>query len=140
MPESSHAVSLVNVTVRFPLVGGGEYRAVGKTDLDAQANDFVAIVGPAVCGKSTLLDAAAGLLKPATGRVEVFGASLGGLNGAAGYLFQQDAIMPWKTALDNVAIGLEVAGTPRRAALERARVWLAKVGLDTFASRYPHQL
>ena len=61
-------------------------------------NEFVAIVGPTGCGKSTLLNAAAGLIKPASGSVEIFGEPLTGLNGKAGYLFQQDALMPWKTA------------------------------------------
>jgi NitT/TauT family transport system ATP-binding protein len=72
--------------------------------------------------------------------VEIFGAPLSGLNAKAGYLFQQDALMPWKTAQDNVAIALEVAGTPRRDALDRARHWLARVGLSAFAERYPHEL
>ena len=70
----------------------------------------------------------------------MFGQRLTGLNKAAGYLFQQDAVMPWKTAVDNVAIGLEISGTARREALERARVWLKRVGLAAFADRYPHQL
>ena len=74
--------------------------------------EFVAIVGPTGCGKSTLLNVAAGLLKPAAGSVRIFGQPLAGLNRDAGYLFQADALFPWKTALENVAIGLEIAGTP----------------------------
>ncbi|HEU4376972.1 MAG TPA: ABC transporter ATP-binding protein [Hyphomicrobiaceae bacterium] len=123
----------------FP-VPGGRYVAVDKTDLAVAAHEFVAIVGPTGCGKSTLLNAAAGLLTPGTGKVLVLGQPLSGLNRAAGYLFQQDAVMPWKTALDNVAIGLEVAGTVRADALQRARSWLKRVGLAAFADRYPHQL
>jgi NitT/TauT family transport system ATP-binding protein len=72
--------------------------------------------------------------------VEIFGRPLSGINRQAGYLFQQDALMPWKTALDNVAIGLEVAGTARSEARERARSWLARVGLASFGERYPHML
>jgi NitT/TauT family transport system ATP-binding protein len=133
------AVRLQGVSLSFP-VKGGRYVAVDETDLAVAAHEFVAIVGPTGCGKSTLLNAAAGLLTPSTGQVQVFGQRLTGLNKAAGYLFQQDAVMPWKTAVDNVAIGLEISGTARREALERARVWLKRVGLAAFADRYPHQL
>src|SRR4030095_5956039 len=93
-----------------------------------------------VCCKSPLLNAAAGLLLPSAGDTFSLGAPLAGLNQAAGYLLQQDALMPWKTARDNVAIGLEVGGTPRREALQRAELWLEKVGLAAFGDRYPHQL
>jgi sulfonate transport system ATP-binding protein len=133
------AVRLQGVSLSFP-VKGGRYVAVDETDLAVAAHEFVAIVGPTGCGKSTLLNTAAGLLTPSTGQVRVFGQRLTGLNKAAGYLFQQDAVMPWKTAVDNVAIGLEIGGTARREALERARVWLKRVGLAAFADRYPHQL
>jgi NitT/TauT family transport system ATP-binding protein len=87
-----------------------------------------------------LLNAAAGLLKPASGSVSVFGQPLAGINGKAGYLFQQDALMPWKTAIDNVAVGLEVAGTPRAEALERAQSWLSRVGLAQVLIRDPKSL
>ncbi len=102
--------------------------------------EFVAIVGPTGCGKSTLLNVAAGLLKPAAGTAKIFDQPLAGLNRDAGYLFQADALFPWKTALDNVAIGLEVAGTSRGEALARAQKWLTSVGLGAFAARYPHML
>ena len=138
-PKAGPAVELQGVSIDFP-VPGGRYVAVDKTDLAVAAHEFVAIVGPTGCGKSTLLNAAAGLLTPGTGKVLVLGQPLSGLNRAAGYLFQQDAVMPWKTALDNVAIGLEVAGTVRADALQRARSWLKRVGLAAFADRYPHQL
>ena len=102
--------------------------------------EFVAIVGPTGCGKSTLLNVAAGLLKPASGAVRIFDAPLAGLNREAGYLFQADALFPWKTAIDNVAIGLEIQGAPRAEALERAQAWLTSVGLGAFGNRYPHML
>ncbi|MGY4378621.1 NitT/TauT family transport system ATP-binding protein [Bradyrhizobium sp. i1.3.6] len=102
--------------------------------------EFVAIVGPTGCGKSTLLNVAAGLLKPAAGSIKIFDRPLAGLNRDAGYLFQADALFPWKTALDNVAIGLEIAGTSRAEALQRAQKWLTSVGLGAFANRYPHML
>src|SRR5262245_55837902 len=140
MPGSAPAVRFEAVSVAFPVAGGASYPAVAETSLKVAANEFVAIVGPTGCGKSTLLNVAAGLLAPGTGEIFAFGVPLNGINRAAGYLFQQDAVMPWKSALDNVSIGLEVAGTPRREALERAQAWLRRVGLAAFADRYPHQL
>jgi NitT/TauT family transport system ATP-binding protein len=134
------AMRLRGVTIEFALPRGGHYPAVAATDLAVGANEFVAIVGPTGCGKSTLLNVAAGLLAPTLGEIEVLGTRLAGLNLGAGYLFQQDAVMPWKTARDNVAIGLEVAGVARAEALERAQAWLKRVGLAAFGDRYPHQL
>jgi NitT/TauT family transport system ATP-binding protein len=136
----AEAVRFRGVTIEFPLVDGGRYPAVAATDLAVGANEFVAIVGPTGCGKSTLLNVAAGLLLPSSGETRVLGRHLTGLNDKAGYLFQQDAVMPWKTARDNVAIGLEVAGIARAEALERAQAWLKRVGLAAFGDRYPHQL
>jgi NitT/TauT family transport system ATP-binding protein len=134
------AVSLSSMAIAFGLKGGGRYTAVEAIDLSVKPGEFVAIVGPTGCGKSTLLNASAGLLKPVAGRVEIFGGALNGLNACAGYLFQQDALMPWKTALDNVAVALEPKGVPKRDAEARARDWLRRVGLSAFADRYPHML
>jgi sulfonate transport system ATP-binding protein len=134
------AVHLDRVSIAYQLKDGSRYEAVAPATLAVSEGEFVSIVGPTGCGKSTLLNAAAGLIKPSSGRVEIFGEPLGAVNAQAGYLFQQDALMPWKTAIDNVAIGLEVAGTPRRLALVTAQALLGKVGLRSFADRYPHQL
>ena len=134
------AVALENATVAFRLGKGRVYTAVEKASLKVAQGEFVAIVGPTGCGKSTLLNVAAGLLKPASGSARIFGQPLSGLNGDAGYLFQADALFPWKTALDNVAIGLDIAGAPRAEAVSRAQKWLTSVGLGAFAGRYPHML
>ena len=134
------AVALSQVTVTFRLADGGTYPAVERASLAVAAGEFVAIVGPTGCGKSTLLNIAAGLIAPSSGRIDVFGAPLAGLNRQAGYLFQAEALFPWKTALENVAIGLETAGIARVLARERARAWLARVGLAEFGARYPHML
>lgn len=136
----SVAVDLDGVTIDFALAGSATFQAVARADLKVVEEEFVAIIGPTGCGKSTLLNAAAGLLVPSAGRVRVFGTALAGLNRLAGYLFQQDALMPWKTALENVAIGLEVAGVPSPDAKEQARAWLGRVGLAAFGDRYPHML
>ena len=134
------AVALRDVAVAFRLAGGAGFTAVERATLEVADGEFVAIVGPTGCGKSTLLNIAAGLLPPAAGTVEIFGQGLRALNRQAGYLFQADALLPWKTALENVAIGLETAGTPRGEARERAQSWLARVGLASFGDRYPHML
>jgi NitT/TauT family transport system ATP-binding protein len=128
------------VSVAFRLAGGGVYTAVERATLNVADGEFVAIVGPTGCGKSTLLNVTAGLQAPASGRAEIFGAPLSGLNRQAGYLFQADALFPWKTALENVAIGLETAGTPSAEARARAKTWLTRVGLGSFGDRYPHML
>ncbi len=134
------AVALDGVDVAFRLSGGSVYTAVKAATLKVADGEFVAIVGPTGCGKSTLLNIAAGLLQPAAGRVDIFGAPLAALNRKAGYLFQADALFPWKTAVENVAIGLETAGTPQMEARAKAQDWLGRVGLASFADRYPHML
>ena len=132
-------MALDGATVAFG-VGRHVYTAVEKATLGVADGEFVAIVGPTGCGKSTLLNVAAGLLKPASGVVRIFDQPLQCLNKQAGYLFQADALFPWKTARDNVAIGLEIAGIARAEALARAQDWLVSVGLGAFGDRYPHML
>ena len=137
---SPPAVALAQVTVTFRLADGGAYPAVEGASLAVGDGEFVAIVGPTGCGKSTLLNVAAGLIAPSSGRIDIFGVPLASLNRQAGYLFQAEALFPWKTALENVAIGLETAGIARAQARERAQAWLARVGLSDFGARYPHML
>src|SRR4030081_585685 len=135
-----NAVALDDATVAFRLADARVYTAVEKANLAVEHGEFVAIVGPTGCGKSTLLNVAAGLLRPVSGSVRIFDQPLTGLNREAGYPFQADALFPWKTAIDNVAIGLEIQGAPRTLALERAQGWLTSVGLGAFGNRYPHML
>jgi len=116
------------------------YTAVRDVSLTVGAGEFVAVVGPTGCGKSTLLNVAAGLLEPSTGSVRVFGAPLVGINRRAGYMFQAESLMPWRTALGNVMAGLEFRGMPAAVARALAEDWLRRVGLAAFGDRYPHQL
>src|SRR3979411_633693 len=104
----STAVALDDATVAFRLADSRVYTAVEKARLRIAHGEFVAIVGPTGCGKSTLLNVAAGLIAPAKGTADIFGGNLTGLNPPAGYPFQADALFPGKTAIDNVAIGLEI--------------------------------
>jgi NitT/TauT family transport system ATP-binding protein len=102
--------------------------------------EFVSVVGPTGCGKSTLLNVAAGLLAPSKGTVRIFGQPLTGLNARAGYMFQTESLMPWRTALGNVIAGLEFRGVPPAEARAQAEDWLRRVGLGAFGDRYPHQM
>jgi len=139
--EVPNAIGLNDVDVTFRLADGATvYQAVAQASLNVADGEFVAIVGPTGCGKSTLLNIAAGLIPAASGGVSIYGAPLKSLNAEAGYLFQADALFPWKSAIENVAIGLEIEGTESREARERAQQWLARVGLGGFANRYPHML
>lgn len=116
------------------------YTAVRDATIEVDAGEFVSVVGPTGCGKSTLLNVAAGLLAPSAGGVRVFGEPLSGINRHAGYLFQADALMPWRNALANVIAGLEFRGASRAEALAQGEDWLRRVGLGGFGNRYPHQL
>ena len=119
---------------------GQRYTAVRDVTLTVGAGEFVSVVGPTGCGKSTLLNVGAGLLEPSVGSVTVFGQRLSDINTRAGYMFQADSLMPWRTALGNVMAGLEFRGVPLADAREQANDWLRRVGLGAFGDRYPHQL
>jgi NitT/TauT family transport system ATP-binding protein len=136
----ARALAFERVTCAFAGKGGERYTAVSDTSFVVGDGEFVSVVGPTGCGKSTLLNVAAGLLAPSSGRALVDGEPLSGINRRAGYMFQADALMPWRSALGNVSAGLQFRGMARDAAAARAREWLARVGLAGFENRYPHQL
>jgi len=117
---------------------GQRYTAVRDVTLAVGDGEFVSVVGPTGCGKSTLLNVAAGLLAPSAGTVRAFGAPLAGINRRAGYMFQAESLMPWRSARQNVAAGLEFRGVADAGT--RADEWLRRVGLGGFGDRYPHQL
>ncbi|GAB2734033.1 ABC transporter ATP-binding protein [Melaminivora jejuensis] len=116
------------------------YTAVSGVNLTVGAGEFVSVVGPTGCGKSTLLNVAAGLLVPSEGSVRIFGQPLAGINARAGYMFQAESLMPWRTALANVMAGLQFRGVPEAQARAQAQDWLRRVGLGNFGDRYPHQM
>jgi len=130
----------ITVTFRARDDASARYTAVAHTRLTVGAGEFVSVVGPTGCGKSTLLNVGAGLLAPSSGEVRVFGEPLRGINRRAGYMFQAEALMPWRSALANVMVGLQYRGVPEAQAREQAQAWLARVGLAGFGDRYPHQL
>ena len=118
----------------------GSYHAIDGVSFEAAPGQFLALVGPTGCGKSSLLNLVAGLLKPSAGTVRVGGRTLDSVNREAAYMFQSDALLPWKTALENVALGPLLRGTPRVQAAKNAEFWLERVGLRGLGSRYPAQL
>jgi len=120
--------------------GADALLALDGIDLDVAPGEFLTLVGPSGCGKSTLLDLVAGLAEPSAGEIRVDGRPVTGPGLDRGVVFQQYALFPWRTALANVAFGLETKGVPRRERLDRARAVLDLVGLASFADRYPHQL
>jgi NitT/TauT family transport system ATP-binding protein len=135
------ALNLERVTCTFAARDGiAHYTAVRDVSLAIAPGEFVSVVGPTGCGKSTLLNMAAGLLEPSAGVIHVFGTPLAGINRRAGYMFQTEALMPWRTAHENVMAGLEFRGVAIGEAEQLADHWLKRVGLGEFGDRYPHQL
>jgi NitT/TauT family transport system ATP-binding protein len=128
-------ISLRGVTKDF-----GDFTALDGIDLDVAAGEFVVLVGPSGCGKSTLLDLLAGLTTPTSGQLLLHGKPIDGPGLDRGIVFQQYALLPWRTALGNVEFGLEATGVPRRQRVERAREFLDLVGLTGFEQRHPHEL
>jgi NitT/TauT family transport system ATP-binding protein len=129
------AVTLKRATRRF-----STYTVVEDITLDFPAGKFISIVGPSGCGKSTVLNMIAGLLAPSSGVVEIFGEPLKGLNQRASYMFQQDALLPWKTVLENIQLGLVIRGKSKVEMLVEASGWIERVGLKGFADHFPYQL
>jgi NitT/TauT family transport system ATP-binding protein len=116
------------------------HTALMDVSLDVEAGEFVSVVGPSGCGKSTLLSAIGGLRPPSKGEVRIGGVKVSSVRRDVGLVFQQDALLPWRTALQNVALSLRYRGVPSKEARRRASEWLARVGLANFENSYPHQL
>ena len=134
------AIELRNVTKRFPTPAGQIYTAIRNLSLSVAPGEFCAVVGPTGCGKSTTLSLISALEKPSAGIVEVMGEPVQGIDKRIGYVFQTDAVFPWKSVLNNVATGPLYRGLPKAQALERAHNWIERVGLTGFENHYPHQL
>ena len=118
----------------------GTVIALEDIDLVFQAGEFTCIVGPSGCGKSTLLDLVAGLQRPLSGTIRHGGRIIDGPNEACAMVFQQPALFPWMSVLENVVIGPVAHGVSRRDAEERARLLLSKVGLSKVTGAFPHEL
>jgi len=134
------AIELRNVTKKFATADGGTYTALKDLSLTVEDGQFCAVVGPTGCGKSTTLTLVSGLERPSRGEALVHGAPVKGIDTQTGFVFQQDAVFPWRSVLDNVAAGPSYRGASRAEATALARDWLRRVGLSGFEDRYPHQL
>jgi NitT/TauT family transport system ATP-binding protein len=126
-------------------VSRGKKDSMAKTalrdiNLEIRRGEFVTFIGPSGCGKSTVLNMLAGLLAPTSGRVLYEGREIHGVNTAAGYVTQDDNLLPWRTLLDNVSLALEFKGVDKRLRREKANQYLQSVGLSGFESYYPHEL
>ncbi len=133
-------IELQGVTRRFLSPSGKPFTALNDVTLDIEPGTFCAVVGPTGCGKSTLLGMVAGLDRPSAGTVRVGGQQVTGVTEGTSFMFQSDALMPWKTVLANVALGPILTGTRKRDAEASARDWLRRVGLSGFEDHHPHQL
>ena len=136
----SPAIELVNVYKRFRTPSGGTYTALRNLTLTVQPGEFCAVVGPTGCGKSTTLALVSGLEAASVGEVRVNGEPVREIGTQVGYMFQTDAVFPWRNVMANVTAGPIFRGMPKAQAVARARDWLRRVGLDGFETYYPHQL
>jgi NitT/TauT family transport system ATP-binding protein len=135
-------ISFKNVAVSFPGSAGSVTTALENVSMEIPPGEFVALLGPSGCGKSTLLNLLAGLLPASAGSVEIDGKAVGAspAEGRIGYMLARDGLMPWRTALQNVEIGMQILGTPKRERHTRARELLTLVGLSEYENHYPAQL
>jgi len=142
VPPAKHPPEVVldRVIKRFPKPDGDDYLALGGIDLRVDGGTFCSIVGPSGCGKTTILRLVAGLTSADGGRVLVAGQAVTRVTPRVGFLFQQDALLPWRTVHDNVALGLMLRGTPKDEVKRRVQHWLHVVGLAGFERHYPAQL
>jgi NitT/TauT family transport system ATP-binding protein len=139
--EPTGRIALEQVTQRFVLPREGrDFTAVHDVSFDVEGGEFVSIVGPSGCGKSTLLTLIAGLAPVTEGRISVDGRPVEGVNPRLGFVFQRDALFPWKTVAQNVALPLVFRGVDGAAAAPRAAEWIARIGLTGFERYHPHQL
>ena len=138
--EDVPTIELVGVSRRFVTPGGTSLTALRDFDMTVRRGEFVAVVGPTGCGKSTTLSLITGIAAPTTGQVRVMGKPVTGNDPRVGFVFQTDALFPWRNVLRNVAAGPLYRGMPKEKAYAAARYWIARVGLAGFEQHYPHQL
>ncbi len=139
-PAASARIEITNLTKRFMTKSGEPFTAIRDVSVTVEPGQFCAIVGPTGCGKSTTLGQVSGLDRPSAGVVHVGGHEVRGVTEGVGFMFQADALFPWKSVLGNVMIGPTLNGVSKKDAVELARDWLRRVGLAGFEDRYPHQL
>ncbi|WP_176072906.1 ABC transporter ATP-binding protein [Brucella intermedia] len=138
--NSVPAIALNNVTRRFVTPDGKMMTALRDFTMNVAQGEFACVVGPTGCGKSTTLNLVTGLAKPSAGEVRLMGKPIEGISPDIGFVFQADALFPWLSVIDNVSAGPRYRGMGMEEAYEKARSWIARVGLARFENHYPHQL
>ena len=138
--DESAGINILGLTKRYLTPKGETFTAIKDVTLAVEPGQFCSIVGPTGCGKSTTLAQVSGLEKPSGGSVTVGGRRVNGITDGVSYMFQADALFPWKSVLRNVMMGPLLLGTPKREATALAMDWIRRVGLAGFEDRYPHQL
>lgn len=133
-------LSIENICVEFSAKNGRQLKAVDDVSLQVKEHEFVALIGPSGCGKSTILNAAAGLIPTLSGSIRINGKPSSGISNDIGYISQMDSLLPWKSVLDNIALGLELRGVKKKERRERARELVEQMGLGGFEDSYPHEL
>ena len=134
------AIELINVHRRFLTPDGKSMTALRDFSMSVAQGEFVAVVGPTGCGKSTTLNLITGLAQPSSGTVRLMGQPVQGIDPRIGFVFQTDALFPWRSVIDNVVAGPLFRGMGREAAYAKAREWLERVNLSGHETKYPHQL
>jgi len=134
------AIELLGVSRRFLTPDGKSMTAIRDFTMTVERGEFVAVVGPTGCGKSTTLNLVTGLAAPSAGQVRVMGGPVSGIDPRIGFVFQTDALFPWRSVIDNVVAGPMFRGMAKEQAHASAREWLARVNLSGHETKYPHQL
>jgi len=137
--SSAPKLRVDNVSMSFKTPRGA-FEALAPVTLSIPQGRFVSLIGPSGCGKTTIFNIIAGLLEPTGGRVLIDGAEATGTIGRVGYMLQKDLLLPWRSVVDNVILGMEIQGVPLRAARERALPLLQRYGLSGFEYLYPNSL
>jgi ABC-type nitrate/sulfonate/bicarbonate transport system ATPase subunit len=127
----------VSMTFATP---AGVFEALAHVTLSVPAGRFVSLIGPSGCGKSTIFNIMAGLQEPTGGRVMIDGVDATGTIGRVGYMLQKDLLLPWRTLIDNIILGMEIQGVPLREARDKALPLLRRYGLGGFEQAYPNAL
>jgi ABC-type nitrate/sulfonate/bicarbonate transport system ATPase subunit len=135
-----YQLELQNVSKEFKTSKGETVQALAPVQLQIKGHRFISIVGPSGCGKSTLFNIISGLTEPSTGQIRVDGKLVNGTSGLVGYMLQKDLLLPWRTIVENVILGMEIKGTAKSEAKDKALPLLKKYGLGGFENSYPSQL
>jgi len=138
--NSEIAIQLKDVRKNFMNNEGELVKVLAGISMEVRKQEFVSIVGPSGCGKSTIFNIIAGLLEPSAGQILVGGVNVEATTGHVGYMMQRDLLLPWRTILDNVTLGLEVKGLNKKDRIELAMTFLERYNLDSFAKSYPTML